>query len=329
MHASLLNFATLERRTAGRPRRARTSDGGARLAEALRLVRRARHCRHRRMFFESHRLSARPLPSPLAATTEVVSGLLIALGLLGPVGPALMLSVMIVAAVSVHWQNGLFATSNGIEVALFYGTAAVGLALTGFGATRSTPCTGCNRLYTPTRASSPSRSVPSAASATCSRDVQSRRHSERRTWKSGSTRSPSARRIASRASVSAEQRLADLIEEMELADQVGLDVFGVGEHHRPDFVVSSPAVVLAAAAARTKRIRLTSAVYGAQLRRSGARLPGLRHARPPLRRARGDHGGTRLVHRVVPAVRLRPRRLRRAVRREARAAARAARAASG
>jgi probable LLM family oxidoreductase len=60
--------------------------------------------------------------------------------------------------------------------------------------------------------------------------------------------------------VSAEQRLADLLEEIELADQLGLDVFGVGEHHRPDYVVSSPAVVLAAAAMRTKRIRLTSAV---------------------------------------------------------------------
>src|SRR5690606_40792663 len=60
--------------------------------------------------------------------------------------------------------------------------------------------------------------------------------------------------------VSPEQRLRDLIEEIELADQVGLYVFGVGEHHRPDFVVSSPAVVLAAAAERTSRIRLTSAV---------------------------------------------------------------------
>lgn len=56
------------------------------------------------------------------------------------------------------------------------------------------------------------------------------------------------------------QRLKDLLEEIELADQVGLDVFGVGEHHRPDYVVSTPAVVLAAAAARTSRIRLTSAV---------------------------------------------------------------------
>ena len=57
-----------------------------------------------------------------------------------------------------------------------------------------------------------------------------------------------------------EQRLRNLIEEMELADEVGLDVFGVGEHHRPDFAVSSPATVLAAAAVRTQQIRLTSAV---------------------------------------------------------------------
>jgi probable LLM family oxidoreductase len=58
----------------------------------------------------------------------------------------------------------------------------------------------------------------------------------------------------------AEGRLRDLLEEIELADEVGLDVFGVGEHHRPDFAVSTPAVVLAAAAAKTTRIRLTSAV---------------------------------------------------------------------
>lgn len=60
--------------------------------------------------------------------------------------------------------------------------------------------------------------------------------------------------------VSPQRRLVDLLEEIELADQVGLDVFGIGEHHRPDYVVSAPAVVLAAGAARTKRIRLTSAV---------------------------------------------------------------------
>jgi probable LLM family oxidoreductase len=65
---------------------------------------------------------------------------------------------------------------------------------------------------------------------------------------------------ATGVSISAGQRLRNLMEEVELADQVGLDVFGVGEHHRPDFVVSTPAVVLAAAAMRSKRIRLTSAV---------------------------------------------------------------------
>ena len=56
------------------------------------------------------------------------------------------------------------------------------------------------------------------------------------------------------------ERLRRLVEEMELADQMGLDVFGVGEHHRADYAVSSPAVALAAGAARTNRIRLTSAV---------------------------------------------------------------------
>ena len=55
-------------------------------------------------------------------------------------------------------------------------------------------------------------------------------------------------------------RLAHLLEEVALADEVGLDVYGIGEHHRPDYVVATPAVVLAAAAARTTRIRLTSAV---------------------------------------------------------------------
>src|SRR5256885_10058420 len=60
--------------------------------------------------------------------------------------------------------------------------------------------------------------------------------------------------------ISPDGRLHNLLEEIELADQVGLDVFGVGEHHRADFAVSAPAVVLAAASQRTKRIRLTSAV---------------------------------------------------------------------
>jgi probable LLM family oxidoreductase len=60
--------------------------------------------------------------------------------------------------------------------------------------------------------------------------------------------------------VSGEQRMRELLEEAELADQLGLDLFAVGEHHRPDFAVSSPAVALAAIAARSESIRLSSAV---------------------------------------------------------------------
>ncbi|KIL41472.1 luciferase [Gordoniibacillus kamchatkensis] len=60
--------------------------------------------------------------------------------------------------------------------------------------------------------------------------------------------------------ISQAERLRDAIEEIVLADQAGLDVYGVGEHHRPDYAGSAPAVVLAAAAGMTKRIRLTSAV---------------------------------------------------------------------
>ena len=61
-------------------------------------------------------------------------------------------------------------------------------------------------------------------------------------------------------SVSSSERLQRLVEQIERADQIGLDVFGVGEHHRQGFLDSAPAVILGAAAARTKRIRLTSAV---------------------------------------------------------------------
>jgi alkanesulfonate monooxygenase SsuD/methylene tetrahydromethanopterin reductase-like flavin-dependent oxidoreductase (luciferase family) len=60
--------------------------------------------------------------------------------------------------------------------------------------------------------------------------------------------------------ISGYQRMSDLMEEIELADQIGLDVYALGEHHRPDFIVSSPAVVLAAAAVKTKHIKLSSAV---------------------------------------------------------------------
>jgi probable LLM family oxidoreductase len=66
--------------------------------------------------------------------------------------------------------------------------------------------------------------------------------------------------FADAGAVAPAQRMRNLLEEAQLADELGLDVFGVGEHHRPDFVVSAPAVVLAAIAARTERIRLASAV---------------------------------------------------------------------
>ena len=60
--------------------------------------------------------------------------------------------------------------------------------------------------------------------------------------------------------INGHQRIKDLMEEIQLADQLGLDVFGVGEHHRPDYAVSSPAVILGAAAMITKNIKLSSAV---------------------------------------------------------------------
>ena len=60
--------------------------------------------------------------------------------------------------------------------------------------------------------------------------------------------------------LSGQQRLRDLMEEIALADQAGLDVFGIGEHHRPDFLGSAPTVILGAAAERTRNIRLSTAV---------------------------------------------------------------------
>jgi putative oxidoreductase len=85
----------------------------------------------------------------LASGAEVFGGLLIALGVFGPVGPAVVLSVMIVGAVAVHWNNGVFAQNSGIEVPLLYATVAVALALTGYGWYSADALFGLTPLWTP------------------------------------------------------------------------------------------------------------------------------------------------------------------------------------
>ena len=85
-------------------------------------------------FFESLGFRPGKLFAAAAGGTEFVAGLLVALGLLGPLGPALIVSVMIVAIATVHWANGLFAQNNGIEVPLLYSVAAVAIGLIGNGA---------------------------------------------------------------------------------------------------------------------------------------------------------------------------------------------------
>ena len=100
-------------------------------------------------YFES--LGFRPgrLFAAAAAFGEIISGLLVALGFLGPIGPALMLSVMIVAAVSVHWGHGLFAGTNGIEVPLLYAAGAAALAFTGPGRYSFDALLGLTGSWTP------------------------------------------------------------------------------------------------------------------------------------------------------------------------------------
>ena len=84
-----------------------------------------------------------------AGVTEVLSGILLAAGFLGPVGPALMLSVMIVAALTVHWKNGFFSTSNGIELPVMFSVAAIALAFTGYGRFSIDALTGLDAAFSP------------------------------------------------------------------------------------------------------------------------------------------------------------------------------------
>ncbi|HUQ82764.1 MAG TPA: DoxX family protein [Gemmatimonadaceae bacterium] len=100
-------------------------------------------------FFESLGFKPGRLFALAAGATEALSGLLVAFGFLGPVGPALMISVMIVAAVTVHWKNGYFATSNGIELPVMFAVAAVALAFTGYGIYSIDALTGLDAMVTP------------------------------------------------------------------------------------------------------------------------------------------------------------------------------------
>lgn len=84
-----------------------------------------------------------------ASTTEILGGLLVATGLLGPIGPALMISVMVVAMVTVHWPKGFFAQSGGIELPLLYSVAAIVLAFAGYGEYSLDAALGADAFWTP------------------------------------------------------------------------------------------------------------------------------------------------------------------------------------
>ena len=91
----------------------------------------------------------RPFVIAAALFGEIVGGLLLAAGLLGPIGPAVALSTMIVAAATVHWKNGVFAASNGIELPLLYAALAGAIGLTGPGLFSLDSVLRIEHLWTP------------------------------------------------------------------------------------------------------------------------------------------------------------------------------------
>ncbi len=100
-------------------------------------------------FFESLGFRPGKAFAALAGLSELTGGLLVALGLLGPVGPAAVLAVMVVAAGSVHLKNGIFAAKEGIELPLLYATGAAALGLTGPGAYSLDGMLNLSAVWTP------------------------------------------------------------------------------------------------------------------------------------------------------------------------------------
>ena len=100
-------------------------------------------------FFESLGFRPGKTFAAAAALSEFVGGWLFALGLFGPVGPALIVAVMLVASISVHLRNGFFAATNGVELPLLIATAVVGIALIGFGTYSLDAALGVATLWTP------------------------------------------------------------------------------------------------------------------------------------------------------------------------------------
>ena len=103
-------------------------------------------------------------------------------------------------------------------------------------------------------------------------------------------------------SVSPSERLRRLVEQIEFADQLGLDVFGVGEHHRQEFLDSAPVVILGAAAARTQRICLTSAVTVLKCCRPSTDISRIRNPGSSIKWSGRDGCGPWLIHRGVSPV---------------------------